>query len=77
MRRLSWMDLIYVCLHYLLGFSVGLLTFSSTWIIYRHFSLAEPGATVVLCIVSAFLVGLGGIACAGGLLVLLLLTSRQ
>jgi hypothetical protein len=52
MRRLSWMDLIYVCLHYSLGFSVGLLMFSSTWIIYRHISAAEPGATVVLCIVA-------------------------
>lgn len=51
MRRLSWMDLIYECLHFSLGFSVGLLTFSSTWIICRHFSPAEPGATVVLCIV--------------------------
>jgi len=49
-RRLSWLDLIYICLHYLLGFSVALLTFSSTWIIYRHISCAEPGATVVLCI---------------------------
>ena len=52
MRRLSWMDLIYVCLHFSLGFSVGLLTFSSTWIICRHFSAGEPGATVVFCIVA-------------------------
>jgi len=50
MRRLSWLDLTYISLHYLLGFSVALLTFSSTWIIYRHIFSAEPGATVVLCI---------------------------
>jgi hypothetical protein len=52
MRRLSWLDLTYECMHFLLGFSVGLLTFSSTWIIYRHFSPAGPGAIAVLCIVA-------------------------
>jgi hypothetical protein len=44
------MDLIYECMHFLLGFSVGLLTFSSTWIICRRISPAGPGGIVVLCI---------------------------
>ena len=51
MRRLSWTDLVYECLHFSLGCSVGLLTFSSTWIIYRHFSPAGPGETAAFCIV--------------------------
>jgi hypothetical protein len=37
-------------MHFLLGFSVGLLTFSSTWIIYRHFSPGGPGEIAALCI---------------------------
>ncbi|HEY3274922.1 MAG TPA: hypothetical protein VGJ92_14215 [Methanocella sp.] len=52
MRRLSWTDLIYECMHFLLGFSVGLLTFSSTWIICRHFSPGGPGEIAVFCIVA-------------------------
>ena len=50
MRRFPWLYLTYECLHFSLGFSVGLLTFSSTWIICRHCLQAEPGATAVICI---------------------------
>jgi hypothetical protein len=52
MRRLAWTDLIFASLHFWLGFSVGLLTFSSTWITYRHFSPAGPGAIAAFCIVA-------------------------
>lgn len=52
MRCPTWTDLTYECMHFLLGFSVGLLTFSSTWIIYRHFSPAGPGEIAVFCIVA-------------------------
>jgi hypothetical protein len=37
-------------MHFLLGFSVGLLTFSPTWIIYRHISPEEPGEIAAFCI---------------------------
>ncbi len=50
MRRPTWQDLTCGCMHFLLGFSVGLLTFSSTWIIFRHISGSEPGAVAVFCI---------------------------
>ncbi len=52
MRHFPWWDLTYICLHFLLGFSAGLLTFSLTWITYRHISGSDPGIVAVFCIVA-------------------------